>query len=480
IDSGSFANTASTSGDCPDGTVDDDCATASDTETVALTADPAIEIDKRALDGTDSQVVTTGELAEFTISVTNTGNVTLTDVVVTDVLASSCEAAAIRDLIPGDSETYDCTQTVTAAFTNVAVVTALGPQSQSVTDEDSSDVTILANVCEFGKPDALILTYTGLGPDGTNNSQSGNEVILDGDANDQDPVWMVVRDHKGVVIFEGAVAIGESFTVEGTKNKIPPRMLFEMYDTQGGTKLETVRFHTSCSQPLFAGDQFGSITVAGEVIDDKVRPKVKVDKPSDGAKNVVGPKVTVSGTASDGGGIDRVRVYIKNRDTGQSWNGTEWVDAWSWVLAEGTTSWSYEIELEEGSYQVLAWSWDRSGDMSAYAQSLFIVGDRPIAIIEEPVDGSTIAPGELKITGSASDVDGIDRVRLFIRNRDNLKSWNGSEWVDSWTWILLEGREDWEYTVDLDAGRYQILVWTWDTNNNRSDYAQSLFEVAGT
>ena len=62
-------------------------------------------------------------------------------------------------------------------------------------------------------------------------------------------------------MFSGFVALNGTIEVVGTRQKISPRTTFRIYDTQGGTLLETVQFHTSCSQPLNAGDEFGSIRV---------------------------------------------------------------------------------------------------------------------------------------------------------------------------------------------------------------------------
>ena len=128
-------------------------------------------------------------------------------------------------------------------------------------DIDDAEVTVLANLCEPGKPKTLIVQYTGLGPAGTNNTQAGNEVVLTGDAMDQDPAFIQVFDHKGALVFEGSVAVGETFEVTGTKQKISPRTLFLIFDAQGGNEIESAQFHTSCSQPLNAGDGFGSIKV---------------------------------------------------------------------------------------------------------------------------------------------------------------------------------------------------------------------------
>jgi len=67
---------------------------------VAIPA-PGISIDKTS----DTQTVISGETM-FTITVTNTGNVALTNVSVTDALTSDCEVS-IGDLTAGESQSYD-------------------------------------------------------------------------------------------------------------------------------------------------------------------------------------------------------------------------------------------------------------------------------------------------------------------------------------------------------------------------------------
>jgi hypothetical protein len=128
-------------------------------------------------------------------------------------------------------------------------------------------VVVIADICEDGKPKTMDLLYQGKGPEGTKNSQDGNEVILEGDADEQNPAFIVVRDHKNKIISEGFVPLNGVFSVSAAGNKrIPPRTNITIFDDdpdQDGTLLETIQFHTSCSQPLFAGDEFGSITVIG-------------------------------------------------------------------------------------------------------------------------------------------------------------------------------------------------------------------------
>ncbi len=113
---------------------------------------PSILIEKTP----DTQQVGQGGTATFTIKVTNTGDVPLSNITVNDPNSPNCDRAAgtIPTLFPAtgspNSFTYTCSVVVTQAFTNVA--TANGTPSDSngqplpgtspVTDNDSADVTI--------------------------------------------------------------------------------------------------------------------------------------------------------------------------------------------------------------------------------------------------------------------------------------------------------------------------------------------------
>ncbi|MGA9396752.1 MAG: sortase, partial [Anaerolineaceae bacterium] len=125
----------------------------SDDEAVDIERTPAIDIRKNA-ESTDTQQILLGGNATFHIVVTNTGNLTLYNVAVTDVLAPDCERITpdLGTLLPGGSVEYDCTVTnVTLGFTNIAQVTALAPNEAVVTDEDPSTVTILVNPSNLAK-----------------------------------------------------------------------------------------------------------------------------------------------------------------------------------------------------------------------------------------------------------------------------------------------------------------------------------------
>lgn len=151
IDSGSYDNTATAKALTPeDEEVSDD-----DTETIELAGEPSITLEKAGSFVDDvvppAGVVNAGDQIEYQFTVENTGNVTLTDVVVTDadvnVVLSGC---TIGTLDVGETDSTSCTglYTVTqgdidaGSFTNTATVDAEDPDENPVSDTDDDTRTI--------------------------------------------------------------------------------------------------------------------------------------------------------------------------------------------------------------------------------------------------------------------------------------------------------------------------------------------------
>jgi hypothetical protein len=126
----------------------------------------------------------------------------------------------------------------------------------------------------FGHPKKMVMTYRG-DLDNTNTQAAGKTVLLaGGNPNNATNVHIVVTDSAtagaGHVFFNGTgLNPGDNFTVDATLGgltKLGVQTYFYIYSS-GGTLLEKMTIHTSCSQPLALGDTFYGLTLAGYVGD---------------------------------------------------------------------------------------------------------------------------------------------------------------------------------------------------------------------
>jgi uncharacterized repeat protein (TIGR01451 family) len=148
IDAGGIKNTATTTGDAPDGSPVED----SDTATVSAGANPALSL-KKSADKTSA--VPVGEQVTYTLTARNEGNVTLSDVSISDPLkglsAPSCKPASPATLAPG--EVLECTATYRVtdddaergAVENTATAVGTPPTGSSVNATDSARVVVTPN-----------------------------------------------------------------------------------------------------------------------------------------------------------------------------------------------------------------------------------------------------------------------------------------------------------------------------------------------
>ncbi|MFZ0546879.1 MAG: hypothetical protein WAM60_15640 [Candidatus Promineifilaceae bacterium] len=130
--------------------------------------EPGLEIAKSP----DAQDVVSGGNADFTITVTNTGTLTWTDVTVTDAAVSACDNS-FSNMAPGAVASYSCTDTgVTTTYTNtaVAVGTVTGGPTMTVTDTAVVNVVPPTSVSlsSFGGentniPAGLVVAALGIG-----------------------------------------------------------------------------------------------------------------------------------------------------------------------------------------------------------------------------------------------------------------------------------------------------------------------------
>jgi uncharacterized repeat protein (TIGR01451 family) len=251
--------------------------------------------------GTDDPEINVGDTVIWTYVVTNLGSEPLNTVTIVDDAGTpgTTPPATDDDFSPdpildggfniGDTNQNGILDSVeqwlyqdnaiveVGQYTNLATVTASSTVSNTnVTDNDSSSHTgILApiDVCADGKPQVLSLRYTGDGDDATSHSQDSSKVEVIGDPNDAADVFIVasnklnLNDKKAKIWFEGMVDLNDIFAIDAAlanDNHFSAATFVQIFiDNTMGTLLQSIEFHTSCSQPLSTLDQFGGVQVVG-------------------------------------------------------------------------------------------------------------------------------------------------------------------------------------------------------------------------
>ncbi len=139
MDAGEVVNLATASGTAPDGSD----VTATDTTTTSIAAAPSLVLDKRA-DAPTGHVA--GSTIDYTFVATNTGNVTLDPVAISDPrVGLSCPDTT---LLPGAATVCTATYSLTQAdvdsghFANTATATGTPPIGAAVTASDDTDTPI--------------------------------------------------------------------------------------------------------------------------------------------------------------------------------------------------------------------------------------------------------------------------------------------------------------------------------------------------
>ena len=174
VDGGGISNTAKATGTSSEGNVEDDSDgdtdqvdgdvdgdKENDPTVLPITPDPGIEITKKAeVTIDDDGEVGVGDTITYTIEVTNTGNVTLTDVFVEDSMTAGDEVTVLDLTTPitpadsltihvGETKTYTATYEISQAaadsgrIINTATITGTTPSGDEIQD-DSDDPTTTA------------------------------------------------------------------------------------------------------------------------------------------------------------------------------------------------------------------------------------------------------------------------------------------------------------------------------------------------
>ena len=295
VDAGQVVNTASATGKDPDGNdVTDD-----DTETVTGTKTPSIEVVKVASPATYAAA---GEVIAYTITVTNTGNVTLTNVVVSDAKVGLSET--IATLAPAGVETYTRTYTVTQTdvdagqVVNTATATGKDPDGNDVTDDDTETVTAVKSPALTVQKVADTVTLPAVGDLITYTIQvrnTGNVTVT------------------GIVVTDPVTGMNESIAslAPGAFQSFTTTHTVTQSDVDAGTVLNTV---TATGKDPDGNDVTGDDT---EDVPGSKSPSLEITKEaSPKGYTAAGEVITYTLTVTNTGNVTLSGVEVKDPLTG--------------------------------------------------------------------------------------------------------------------------------------------------------------------
>ncbi len=299
---------------------------------------PAIEIEK-ATNGEDADAapgpyIKVGDAVTWTYVVTNTGNVTLTDVAVTDDqgVVVSCPQATLAV-----GESMSCTASGTAVagqYANIGAVSGTPPVGAAVTDEDPSHY--------FGSAPAIEIEKATNGEDAdaapgpsipVGEAVSWTYVVTN--TGNVDLTEVAVTDDRGVVVScpQTTLAVGESMTCTGSGVAVAGQ-----YVNEGTAVGSFGEVQVSDSDPSHYYGVVGGLKVTKEV-------ELLQD-----AAQVVDPNMRFEICASGPSFSEPSCVQLKDGES-HTWTG---LIPGSYVVSEtapvhGLLSWAVEVVYEGGA-----------------------------------------------------------------------------------------------------------------------------------
>ncbi len=200
----------------------------------------------------------------FLVSNTGTTDIEVSSVfddALGELLLASPTALAAGDSLALSSAPVFINQTSMAAVNVFANVS--GNAGVVCPAIDVADVVVDAAPdysCADGKPVQLGITYVGGSCADSNHSQGSSKSTCSGDSSGVEPVTVELSDKHGGVYVSQLVNVGDTITLDGNGAKLDSET--NVVISQGGSVIQSINFHTSCSVPLAVGDQHGGIIIS--------------------------------------------------------------------------------------------------------------------------------------------------------------------------------------------------------------------------
>jgi len=258
----------------------------------------------------------------------------------------------------------------------------------------------------------------------------------------------------------------------------------------GLSLLDATIYYASIQARDVAGNTSAIVSSDGVTVDTS-EPLSQVTIAED-FYNSTGWDVTtqIIGNASDAvSGLERIEIRITRDSDNADWDGSGWLGSEQWLLATGTSDWSYDLGstgFDDGIiYTVNSRAVDAVGNLQSNLGSDSFIYDmsepESYFALTENYYSSMSWDSAVQIAGSAIDsYSGITRIEVRVENTAQQLFWDGSDWVIDEAWVIASGTDDWQYSMAgaafTNAENYSISIRSTDgAGNSETSYAADSF-----
>jgi len=209
---------------------------------------------------------------------------------------------------------------------------------------------------------------------------------------------------------------------------------------------------------------WGLYTSPFKIIVDTKAPNSKIVFPVNNTfykdlKKITGTAINIE----NGTELIKVEISINCLKNNLYWDGTNWDLNKTWLLAKGTTDWSFNsilVKWTSGTqYDVQSRATDFVLNVeNSISRNIFTIDkDKPKSNIEFP-NNNTYLNKLNEIKGNSNDFwgSGVNKVKISINRIIDDMYWSGLNWIKQETWLSVHGTINWLYDSSLIA---------WTSNN---------------
>ncbi len=198
----------------------------------------------------------------------------------------------------------------------------------------------------------------------------------------------------------------------------------------------------------------------------------------------------ISGISHDnthGSGLNKIEIVIKRLNDNNYWDGAAWIHTPVWLLATGTTDWTFDcgkIKWTSGTkYSIQSRANDIANNVEQPENvNIFTIDTAtPKSKIDIPEDNNWLNKLN-SISGTAFDLDGADVEKIKISIKCTYDSilwgegakqneyWDGGKWTNIETWLFAKGTHSWHYDTSsipwTSGNHYTIYSRAYDLIGN--------------